>query len=147
MYDLPSNPTRFGDLQQSVMNILWTRSGATVHEVRASLAEDKRPAYTTVLSVLQTLEKRSLVTHEPISGSRMFRYRALISAHDARGEILQDIMQRLFAGSPALLIRHLLETEGFTLQELRGIRDVLNHQEHAITGQTASEALVSCSGR
>jgi len=129
------------------MNILWTRSGATVHEVRETLPEERRPAYTTVLSVLQTLEKRGLVTHEPIPGSRMFRYCALLSAHDAREQILRDVLQRLFAGSPALLIRYLLETEGFTLHELRSIRDVLDNQERAINGQGSSAAAVSYSAR
>jgi predicted transcriptional regulator len=125
------------------MNILWTRNGATVHEVRAALAGEKKPAYTTVLSVLQTLEKRKLVTHVPVPGSRMFRYSAVLSAHDARTKILQDVMLRLFAGSPGLLVRYLLETEGFTLNELRGIRDVLDNQERAAMGQSASAAVTS----
>ncbi len=131
---MPTNPTRLGDLQQGVMNLLWTRQNATVHEIRDALQLEKKPAYTTVLSVLQSLEKRGLVEHDAVIGSRMFRYRALLSAHDARAEILQDIMNRLFAGSPVVLVRHLLETEGFTVRELTSIREVLDRQEKAVIG-------------
>lgn len=135
---MTSKPTKLGELQLAVMNVLWSRQEATVHEVLACLPEERRPAYTTVLSVLQTLEKRGLVRHETAVGSRMFRYRPIISAYDARGEILQDVLNRLFAGSPSLLIRHLLETEGFTLQELNDIRNVLEQREFLIKGQKAS---------
>jgi len=129
---------KLGELQLAIMNVLWSKQEATVHDVLTNLPEERCPAYTTVLSVLQTLEKRGLVTHETTPGTRMFRYHALVSAHDARGEILQDVLQRLFAGSPALLIRHLLETEGFTLDELRDIRRVIDTQERGITGRRAS---------
>jgi hypothetical protein len=48
------------------------------------------------------------------------------------------VLNRLFAGSPALLIKHLLMTEGFGLDERREIRQVLDTQEKAITGESAS---------
>src|SRR5579871_1434510 len=101
--------SRLGELQLAVMNVLWTRQEATVREVLERLVTPRRPAYTTVLSVLQSLEKRGLVAHDCPEGTRTFHYRPVITAHDARGDILQDVLHRLFAGSPALLIRHLLE--------------------------------------
>ena len=135
---MASHPTKLGELQLAIMNVLWSHQVATVHEVLAELPNERCPAYTTVLSVLQTLEKRGLVTHDTAPGSRMFHYRPVLSAHDARGEILQDVLTRLFAGSPALLIRHLLETEGFTLDELRDIRRVIDVQERGVIRTSAS---------
>ena len=126
-----------GELQLAVLNVLWTRGHATVRDVLASLPPGRTPAYTTVLSVLQNLEKRGLVTHNAENGSRMFSYRPLITAHDARADILQDVLQRLFAGSPTLLVTHLLRTEGFTLEELRGIKAVIETLEGSITGKSA----------
>jgi len=123
-----------GALQLAVMNVLWTRREATVHEVIEALPQDRKPAYTTVLTVLRNLEKRGKVTHEEVAGTRRFRYRPLLSAHDARDGILHDVLNRLFAGSPTLLVRHLLETEGFTLAELRELRQVIETQEREVTG-------------
>src|SRR5262245_20977882 len=128
----------FGELQLAVMNVLWTQKRATVAEVLDALPGAKKPAYTTVLTVLRNLEKRRMVAHEQVEGGRMYRYRPLVSAHDTRGDILHDVLNRLFAGSPALLIKHLLMTEGFGLDELREIRQVLDAQEEAITGGSAS---------
>ena len=121
-----------GELQLAVMNALWTRKQATVHEVIAALPGERRPAYTTVLTTLRKLETKGLITHEAVEGSRMHRFRPLLSAQTAREDALNDVLSRLFAGSPALLIKHLLQTEGFTLSELQEIRRGLETQERAI---------------
>ena len=122
-----------GELQLAVMNALWTLKQATVHEVLAALPGERRAAYTTVLTVLRKLEAKGLVAHEAVEGARMFRYRPLMSAQTAREDVLNDVLSRLFAGSPALLIKHLLQTEGFTLSEIQEIRKALERQERAIT--------------
>jgi len=127
-----------GELQMAVLNVLWIRHPATVTEVLAALPAERKPAYTTVLTVLRNLEKRGLVRHETADGARMFRYRPLVTAQDVRDDILQDVLNRLFAGSPAVLIKHLLETEGLSLAELKDLQRALRLQECAITGETAS---------
>ena len=54
-----------GALQRRVVEVLWGRGEGTVHQVVDSLVDDqgKKPAYTTVLSVLQKLEKAGWVEH------------------------------------------------------------------------------------
>ena len=123
-----------GELQLAVMNALWTLKSATVHEVLAALPGERRPAYTTVLTTLRKLEAKGLAAHDAVAGARMFRYRPLMSAQTAREDVLNDVLSRLFAGSPALLIKYLLQTEGFTLSEIQEIRKALEQQERAIKG-------------
>ena len=123
-----------GELQMAVLNVLWTRQHATVHEVVAALPSKRKPAYTTILTVLRKLETYGLITHDMAEGARMYCYRPLVTAHEARDHILQDVMHRLFAGSPVLLVKHLLQTEGFTLAELRDLKATIAVQEQTITG-------------
>jgi hypothetical protein len=47
-----------GSLQIRVLRILWERGDGTVHEVLEAFPPGDRPAYTTVLNVLRTLERR-----------------------------------------------------------------------------------------
>ena len=141
--DAPTSPRtgELGELQLAVLNVLWSRGQAMpVREVLNALPGDRRPAYTTILTVLRNLERRGLVAHEQPDGLRMFLYRPLISSHDTRGDILQDVLKRLFAGSPALLIKHLLQTEGFTLVELHEIQRVVATQTRAANPDTISDA-------
>ena len=122
-----------GELQLTVLNALWTLKNATVHDVLGFLPEEERkPAYTTVLTVLRKLERYELITHEAVEGSRMHRYRPIISPQDVREDILKDVLTRLFAGSPALLIKYILQTEGFSIAELRDIKGMIETQEKQI---------------
>lgn len=138
--DAPTSPRtgELGELQLAVLNVLWTRGQATVREVLDALSGDRSPAYTTILTVLRNLERRGLVTHDQPDGMRMFCYRPLISSRDTREDILQDLLNRLFAGSPTLLIKHLLQTEGFTLVELNDIQRVIATQTQAINPPNAA---------
>lgn len=128
-----------GELQLAVMNVLWTQKQATVREVLEALPQDRRPAYNTVLTVLRNLEKRGLALHEALPNSRKFVYRPAVSSHDAISDILQDVLGRLFAGSPALLIKYLIQTEGFSLAELRSVRRAVEQQESKVLANRASD--------
>jgi len=46
-----------GELQRAVMEAIWEMGEASVHDVREVLARRKKLAYTTVLTVMQKLEK------------------------------------------------------------------------------------------
>jgi BlaI family penicillinase repressor len=62
------------DRESDLMEILWESGASTVAEVQKALADEL--AYTTVLSILQTLERKGYVGHQ--EEGRAHRYRALI---------------------------------------------------------------------
>ncbi len=135
-----------GELQLAVMNVLWTQKQASVRETLEALQQDRKPAYNTVLTTLRSLEKRGLVVHECLPDSRKYVYRPVVSSHDAIGDILQDVLGRLFAGSPAMLIKYLVRTEGFSLVELREIRRAVERQESQIIANRVSPPPLSQPG-
>lgn len=54
-----------GDLEHAVMNVLWARSAPTpVRDVHEALARDRGIAYTTVMTVLDRLAKKGIVTRQ-----------------------------------------------------------------------------------
>ena len=127
--------TELSGLEQHVMSVLWTKREATAREIRESLP-DPLPAYRTVTRVLSALLARGMVSRIIADQPRRTIYLPVVSHQEARAEIIQDILSRLFAGSPAILIRHLLETDGFTKAELESIRQVLDRQERAISSSS-----------
>jgi len=52
-----------GELQRAVMEVVWETGEASVHDVRAKLERRKKLAYTTVLTVMQKLEKAGWLDH------------------------------------------------------------------------------------
>jgi predicted transcriptional regulator len=50
-----------GDLEADVMEVIWARGRATVHDVHERLAADRELAYTTVMTVMSRLADKGLL--------------------------------------------------------------------------------------
>lgn len=94
---------RFTDRQLDVMNILWDRGSATVREAKEELDDDL--AYTSVLTVFQTLEKDGRVRYE--REGKAYRYFPVVSRAEAGKAAVGYVLRRLFRGSPEALLRSL----------------------------------------
>lgn len=54
---------KLGELERAVMEVLWGRAdAATVRDVHAALADSRDIAYTTVMTVLDRLAKKGVVS-------------------------------------------------------------------------------------
>ena len=109
------------DREAQLMDVLWERGPSTVAEVRAQLEDDL--AYTTVLTMLRTLEVKGYVRHE--TEGRAHRYVALIAREAARRSALRHLASKLFKGSPHLLLAHMVSDGKLTDTEVRSIRKLL----------------------
>lgn len=107
-----------------VMNVLWDRGSGTVAEVRGDLDDDL--AYTTVLTVLRTLEEKGHVRHE--QEGRAHRYFPRIDRDRARVRALRRLTRRVFGGSPELLLTHLVEDEDLDEEDLERISRLLDER-------------------
>lgn len=115
-----------GELQLAVMNVVWDLGQATVGEVRDRLAEDKLLAYTTVLSVMQKLEKAGWLKHR--SDGRTYTYFPRHSRESAEKSALRQFTERAFGGDPLALFQHLLDDERMTDAELAELRKMLERR-------------------
>ena len=111
----------FTDRELDVMSVLWDAESATVAEVRERLADDL--AYTTVLTVLRTLEQKGHVAHT--GEGRAHRYRPLVKRAAAGRSALRRIVDKVFDGSPELLMTQLVSDRNLTDEELRRLRKLL----------------------
>lgn len=112
----------FTDRELDVMAVLWDLGPATVADVRDRLADPL--AYTTVLSVLRTLEAKGYVGH--VEEGRAHRYHALVDRDAAGRSALRRLLGTVFGGSPELLLTNLVETRGADAAELARLRAVLD---------------------
>jgi BlaI family penicillinase repressor len=123
-----------GSLQIRVMRALWRRGDGTVHEVLEDFPAAERPAYTTILHVLRTLERRGLVGH--VKQARQHRYRPLVDADAVEGGVVHSLLDRVFSGSAQQLVARLLETTPIDPQELESIRRLIDQREAELSRET-----------
>ncbi|MQA92511.1 MAG: BlaI/MecI/CopY family transcriptional regulator [Gemmatimonas sp.] len=111
----------FTPRELDVMSILWRQGSGTVAEVRETLGEDL--AYTSVLSVLQTLEEKGHVRHE--GEGRAYRYFATVEAEVAGKSALARLRDAVYQGSSELLFAQLVGDRGLSREELERMRRLL----------------------
>jgi BlaI family transcriptional regulator, penicillinase repressor len=116
---------RFTERELDVMAVLWELEEATVAEVQARLPDQL--AYTTVLTVLRTLEEKGHVGHREGSG-RAYVYRPLVEREEAGASALVRLVDRVFRGSPELLLTQLVSERDLSDEELERMRRLLDER-------------------
>ena len=112
------------DREADLMAVLWEHGSSTVAEVRAGLTDDL--AYTTVLTILRTLESKGYVTHD--ADGRAHRYSAAVERDSARRSALQALADKLFMGSTSLLLSHLVSDRQLTESDIDRLRELLEQR-------------------
>ena len=102
----PPSPT-ITEAEQAILEVLWELGEASVRDVTDRLVQHKPVAYTTVLTMLGILNKKSLVTFR--QEGRAFIYKPTLTKDDARSHALSSLLTQMFDGSPEMLALHLLK--------------------------------------
>jgi len=109
------------DREADVMQILWDRGPSVVTEVRDHLEDPL--AYTTVLTVLRTLELKGYVSHK--AEGRVHRYFAAVQQQAAQRSALRHLASKLFSGSAELLFTHLVSDSKLAPEQISRMRRML----------------------
>jgi len=83
-------------------------------------------AYTTVLTILRTLESKGYIQHR--SEGRAHRYYAVIERDVARQSALNALSKKLFKGSTELLLTHLVSDRKLSNAQLARIKELLEQR-------------------
>jgi predicted transcriptional regulator len=96
--------------EYAILKILWEHGPLTVREVRERIAAgepDEDIPYTTILSLLQLMEKKGHVGHE--AHGKTYRYQAKARQSSTTRLVIRDFVSRFFDGSTEALLLNLAE--------------------------------------
>jgi predicted transcriptional regulator len=119
------------DRELAILSVLWDKGPSTVREVHEALHhEDKdETGYTTTLKLMQIMvEKGSLVRED---GVRRHIYRPALSEERTQKQLVQDLLDRVFAGSAEKLVMRALSARKVAPNELKRIRKMIEEMEEA----------------
>ncbi|MDQ6635124.1 MAG: BlaI/MecI/CopY family transcriptional regulator [Gemmatimonadota bacterium] len=105
-----------------IMSVLWDLGEATVTEVRDRVDPDL--AYTSISSMIRTLEIKGYVSHRRGEG-KTHVYFPVIDAETAGASTLSRVLDKIYGGSPIKLLAHLVEKRRLSEKELARMRELL----------------------
>jgi BlaI family transcriptional regulator, penicillinase repressor len=121
IFHFRASSCELGPLEERLLEALWERGHATVRELLEVGYKDL--AYTTVMTTLDRLFKKGLLTRE--AEGRAFRYTPRISREELHREIAREALGQMLDSSPAsslplsYLVDILSERDAQLLEELR----------------------------
>ena len=113
---------RLTQRELDIMSVLWELGEATVHEIRDKV--DPSLAYTSISSMVRTLEMRGFVAHRRGEG-KTHVYFAKIEREAAGESALGRVLDKIYGGSPIKLLAQLVEQKKLSESELARMRELL----------------------
>jgi BlaI family transcriptional regulator, penicillinase repressor len=110
-----------------IMNVLWDKRSATVHEVLQALPNQPALAYNSVLTIVRILEKKGYVKH--VKDKRAHVYTPSVDRKDASRFEVRHLVSRFFGNSDELLVLNILEEKSIDPDELARLRQLLERSK------------------
>ncbi|HXJ85374.1 MAG TPA: BlaI/MecI/CopY family transcriptional regulator [Candidatus Binatia bacterium] len=106
-----------GEVEQSVMDYIWSRGVVTAESCREALASTRSMKGSTIRTVLRRLEEKGYVTHE-VQG-RTFIYKASHRRQNVAVRAVKSIIDRFCGGSAEELVLGMVDNEVLDHKQLQ----------------------------
>ena len=115
---------QFTNRELDVMAVLWELESATVAEVQEQLGDEL--AYTTVLTILRTLEEKGYAGHT--QQGKAYRYHPLVEREHAGASAVRRLVGKMFQGSPEMLLTQLVSDRALSKEDLENLRRLVDRR-------------------
>jgi predicted transcriptional regulator len=116
------------------MEVLWNLGSGSVREVQESLPRKKRPAYTTVQTMVYRLEEKGALRRvKKIGNAHIFE--PLISRQSTHRKLVEEMLE-IFGGSARPLMAHLVDAGKLDLSDVRAMEEMLADTEPKSAART-----------
>jgi BlaI family transcriptional regulator, penicillinase repressor len=110
-------PPKLSKLELQIMEALWTHGASSVREVQERFPKDKRPAYTTVQTMIYRMEAKKVLRRvKKISNAHIFE--ATVSRGAIQRRFIDELLG-LFDGGMQPFMAHLVESGKLTLEDVQ----------------------------
>lgn len=106
-----------------VMKILWTQSPLKISDILDFLKRTPKPAYTSLLTLVQAMEKKGYIRHQ--KEGKAFVYLPVLQQEKFLMSEVKRIAKRLLGGSPGKLVLNLVENEQLSEAEIKTLKQLL----------------------
>lgn len=128
-----TKPKNLGNVEQVVMDYVWSHGPCTSEECREALADARPMKESTIRTVLRRLEEKGYVAHE-LSG-RTFIYRAAEARQNVAVRAVKNIIDRFCGGSAEELVIGLVDNEVLDAKRLEQLTRMISQAAQGTKGK------------
>jgi BlaI family penicillinase repressor len=103
-------------LEFTTMEVLWEQGPCAIRDILAAFPAKKKPAYTTIQTVVYRMEAKNIVRRVKKVGN-FHIFEALISRKAAQRRLIDELLA-FFGGSSQPVVAHLIESGKLSLEEI-----------------------------
>lgn len=115
------------EAELDVLAILWQNGASSVREVHDRLNEQREVVYTTTLKTMQVMTERGLLKRD--TSSKVHIYEAAIQPEMLQEDMVDKVVNTLFAGSSLNLVLHALGSKPTSREDLDQIKQLIKNLE------------------
>ena len=104
--------------EEQLMTLFWEHGDLFIRDLVALLPEP-RPHYNTVATLVKFLEEKGFLEREPMANT--FRYHAVVSERQYRGDTVGEMVAHYYNNSYASLVSQFVEEDRMDIQELKDL--------------------------
>ena len=109
------------------MKVVWSRDKATVRDVYEAMREKRTIAYTTVMTMMRSLEEKGYLKKTLVDRAHV--YRPAQRRQQVIGAMVRDFLDRVLDGAPDSLLVHLAKDNKLTEKQRRIVKQLIEEQE------------------
>ncbi len=123
------------DLELQILGVLWDAGPSSVRDVLERMPDGKARAYTTILSCLQVMEKKGLVTHR--REGQVYLYRPVVQKQRVLGSVVRELLRNVFGGRPSAALQYLIAAGDCSPDEIERLRQLVDEADRK--GQSSAK--------
>ena len=110
-----------------ILSIIWRRGPSTVREVNTVMNRDSGTGYTTTLKLMQIMYEKRLLKRDDSAKTHV--YLPANSEEQIQSQVVDNLLDRVFAGSTKKLMMRVLSSQHVTPDELSSLKKMIEMKE------------------
>lgn len=121
-------------VEWEIMEAIWALGGSpSIRDVVDNKYANGEKAYTTIQTVMNTLEKKGLLSRKKI-GLVNF-YTPVLRKEQIIQSEMSHVISRLFKGSIPAMANYLIQADELGLEEIQNIKKMIQNRENELKGE------------
>lgn len=119
--------TPLGETEMEVLHHVWNVGEASVADIRGRILEDRKVAYTTIMTVMKNLADKGYLKYRKEGIS--YIYSAAIDPSNVQFNLVDRLVDKVFHGSPRDLVQALVKNEKLSEKDRDEIKKLIESME------------------